>query len=753
MYVDVILPIAVPELFSYKVDNEQLNQQIAIGSIVAVAIGKRKIISAVVVAIHHTESERELKSVLSIINSDPIITAKQLEFWWWLSSYYICTMGELYDQFLPTSLKSHANLESNHEKENYNFTKIYGFKEEQYLYLNPKYIDHNAQFNLLESYKRSKAKLKLLTILMEQIAVNHGDNAILKSEIQTLGATDSIITALIKENVIMKELRKTKILHQSTPYKQLYQPVTNHEIVSSVESSLTSHQTALLKSNNSISIRQTCFNLINSVMNNKGEVLFISPTSFAATDINSKFSELFGDNFIQYDKKKSKNSQHTIYSRILQNDGALLVSSTRIGIGLPFKNLKLVIVDHEHDPAYQGYEHDTNYNGRDAAIYLAHLYGAKTLLISPTPSIESYHNCMVGKFVLIEERNSFYPKINIIERSSIARDQYKLHDSSSNRRFISKLLINEIEMRISRGETTFLYQNRKGFATVVECTECGEYLHCANCNATLTYHKSTNDLRCRYCLARYAVAQKCGSCSSTNLRLQGIGTENVEQKVIELFPQARVIRLDTDSIENKTEFKLILSKIYAGEVDIIVGTQLVTKMQEIENLTLIGVINGDNLFAFPDYRCTERAYQTLSTLAMKLPCNKNSLMVIQMSHRTGITKFLSQDNYHALYEKEIIERKTFSYPPFCKLITFTLKHSDLNKLTDSTAKLHTDLVSIFKKRVSAIITPQVDRIRREYIRQIVIKLENGANLQKAKELCSHSVKQHARAVKTSITTT
>lgn len=751
MYVDVILPIAIPELFSYLVDNKEIRDQIKIGSIVAVAIGKRKISGAVVVAIHNEESARELKPILNIIDSDSVITPKQLEFWWWLSSYYLCTMGEVYDQFLPTSLKPRTNYEIQDDQHIYKFPKIYGFKEVDYIYLNPAHLSEASQCTLLETYKRSKAKLKLITIILEQTAVGQDDNAISKSAIQDQGITNNIISDLIKESIVLKETRKIKISQSVSTYTQIYEPSENN-ITAEVDISFSQRKTSLLKSSNSTTKQQTCIHLINNVLKNGGEVLFISPTTFSATEINSKFAELFGDNFIQYDKKKNKNSQHIDYTRILENSGSLLVSSTRIGVGLPFKNLQLVIVDDEHDATYLGYEYDISYNGRDAAIYLAHLHGAKTLLVSPTPSIESYHNCMQGKFTLIEERNSFYPKINIIERSTIARNEYKLYDSSSSRRYISKLLIKEIEERISRGEITFLYQNRKGFATVVECAECGEYVQCSNCNATLTYHKSTNDLRCRYCLSRYNMPQKCTSCSSPNLRLQGIGTENVEQKVSELFPLAKVVRLDTDIMDNRTEFKNTLSNIYAGKVDIIVGTQLVTKMREIPNLTLIGVINGDNMFAFPDYRTGERTFQTLSSLAMKLPNDKNSLMIVQMSHRTGITKFLCQNDYHSLYKKEIEERDMFSYPPFCKLITFTLKHTDIDKLTTTADQLCNALTTIFVKRVTGVVTPQVDRIRREYIRQIVIKIETGANLQRAKDLCRESVKKYAKGIKVAITT-
>ena len=762
MYIDVIIPLAIPEILSYTVELEEEKDKLTVGSLVAILMGKKRALSAIVISIHLGESSQVLKPILSVIDYDSNICDKQIDFWNWLGLYYFHSLGKIALHLLPPSLKLQTEgVDKTDGTKEFIFSKVYGFRNREYISLTEEYHNQTILTELTDSLKRSKAKLKLVEMFNSDIKAKNSDINSYKAEKKTLleraGATTATLKQLVDNGVFKSETVAIKECfqdHYLAPLKDNNDHAGEDDELINRASTLLSTKSTLLIKTASQTLKTAIFkNAIKEQLANGGEVLIISPTPLQSRLMYDELQDEFAPLTILSDNQNSKDKQHSNYNRILHNKGALIVIGGRRTVALPFSNIKLVIVEDEHENSYKGSEYELQYGGRDSAIYLAYLHNAKCILTSIAPSIESYYNSMTGKYALLEQKSSFIPDITAIERSSIAIKERKHISSSSDRRFISTLLLNQIEERIKRGEVSFLYQNRKGFATVIECKECGEYIKCDNCNVTLTYHKTTDSLLCKYCSSHYKRAIECKSCGSKNLQMQGIGTENVEDKISRYFPLSRVIRIDSESVENRKKYSDIVDKIRAGEVDIIVGTDLFTKFHNLNNLTLIGVINGDNMFAFPEYFTTERAYQTVASLLYRLPKNESSKMVIQISGKHPIYKYIKQDDYHSFYLKEIEDRRKFVYPPFCKIVTFTLKSRDTIKLEESAINLSNELTTIFGKRCSGVYTPQVDKIRNEYIMQIVVKLEKGADIVRAKDIIRRVAKKHNRPCKLSITTT
>ena len=760
MYIDVIIPLAIPEILSYTVEREEDKENIIIGSLVAILLGKKRAISALVISIHHSEGTQELKPILSVIDPDSNISDKQLEFWRWIGSYYFHPIGEVTHHLLPPSLRIQAEATDREDgTKEFIFPKIYGFRNREYISLTDEYNNSEKLIKLLETLNRSKAKTKLIESFGGEVTAqssNLDTYKIEKKSLLNVGGSASTLKQLIESGVFRSEIIAVKESFDALSIP-LSTETTAHEeycdLVEKASTLLTTKPTLLVKTSSQTLKKEIFKREIRERLSEGGEVLIITPTPLQSRLMYNELSVEYGDIVILSDNQNTKDKQHSNYNKILFNKGALIVVGGRRAVALPFSNLKLVIVEDEHESSYKGSEFELQFGARDSAIYLAHLHRAKSILTSIAPSVESYHNCMTGKYALLEHKSSFIPEITAIERRSIAPKERKVISSSSDRRFISTLLLDQIDERMRRGEISFLYQNRKGFATVIECKECGEYIQCDNCNVTLTYHKTTDSMVCKYCSSHYKRATECRACGSKSLQMQGIGTENVEDKISKYFPLSRVIRIDSESVENRKKYSDILDKIKAGEVDIIVGTDLFTKFNNLDKLTLIGVINGDNMFAFPEYFTAERAYQSIISLLYRLPKSKDSRMVIQISGKHPIYKYIKQDDYHSFYLKEIEDRRKFTYPPFCKIITFTLKNRDITKVETSATNLANDLTAVFGKRCSGVYTPQIDKIRNEYIMQIVVKIEKGADIVRAKDIISKLAKKHNRPCRLTITTT
>ncbi|MFI3321553.1 MAG: primosomal protein N' [Rikenellaceae bacterium] len=744
-YAEVIIPLAIDALYTYSVSDELMKQGVAVGSFVAVAIGKKKVVGAVVVSVRDDDGveigeensskkgkKREIKPVLALLYSQKVVTEKQLQFWSWIHEFYLLAWGLMGYSFLPSSLKPTTEFDENEVGElKFEFNSIFGYKEHAIISLHPNYSSLSLLEKGIEENKRAKKRSQLLIEIAEELAVKVGDGnaekivdfSIDKRELMAKGYSGSIISQLVESNILVQGSEKRETDYSLPPYT-LQEPLnksSDNSLTTKVLENYGKGKTLLIESQKDKELKDMLCRVIDIVLQGGGEVLFLTPLLNSANSYIELFKSHFGENMVVYDRKKSKPQLHQLYFSILTSSGGTLVVSSRMGVGLPFKNLQLLIVDREHDQLYQASEYELNFNGRDAAVYLAHLHKAQTLLLSSAPSVESLYNCKIGKYRLISEKRDFNSKIVAINRNNIAPRERKMYCSSTDRRYLSNFIITEIEKRAAKGEMSFLYQNRKGYATVLECVECGEAVQCNNCNTTLAYFMATNDLRCRYCGSSYSVEQKCKSCGSGNLRKQGVGTENVELKIMELFPHLRVVRVDADTMGKPRIFNEIVEKIEKKEVDIVIGTQIMLSLPKPENLTFVGVVNGDNLFSQPDYKASERAFQLLTLLRMLLIDSKNSVMALQMAEHEDFLQNFTYNNYNALFERELADRYSFGYPPFCRVITYRIEHQDEQLLDSAARRFSAECRRLLSSRVSDVVVPMVDKIQGRYIREVIIR--------------------------------
>ena len=471
------------------------------------------------------------------------------------------------------------------------------------------------------------------------------------------------------------------------------------------------------------------------------DVLFLVPEISLTTQLTERLQQMFGQRVISYHSKLTPLRRTQIYMDMLLTDAGRLIVGARSALFLPYKNLGLVVVDEEHDSSYKQTEPSPRYHGRDAAVMLASLHGAKTILGSATPSLESFNNAMAGKYagVTLMSRygGSLPPKIIISDTlRAVKRGERKSH--------FNKELLDRIEERLQRGEQIILFQNRRGYAPYVECPRCGWTARCPHCNVTLSRHLKSSTLRCHYCGYSVKELQYCPDCKTSQLEAKGFGTEKVEEEIATLFPSARVLRLDSDVASSESAYNRIIQRFAEGEADILIGTQIVAKGLDFKGVTLIGILNADNLILAPDFRAVERAWQTLLQVAGRAGRrDKAGEVVIQTSDVSHpLFAALSEQGYQHFAATQLRERQMFNYPPFSRLIRIILRHHIPAHLAQAASALGVTLRAKFGSRVLGPVTPLIDRIRDQYIVQIIIKIESSAPFSRARAIVADIVAEH-----------
>jgi len=793
-YIDVLLPIPLKNTFTYTINSEEASF-LEIGMRVSVPFGKRKLYAAIVVRIHNEAPELyDAKDIDCILDEKPTVLKSQLQLWQWMASYYMCTHGELLKAALPSSLllegetiiTKHQNFDEvealNLNDDEYlvyealqfksslkieELAKILGKKTVlpvAYRMLEKKIV--SLEEHIVEQYKPKlkkwvklhpsivKTKLpevldslknapKQRDILLQFFTLTAAAENTESSQLITAAkATKASLNALVKKNILEVFTKKVDRVDFSKDQKNDLHQLNPYQIQAfeEIKKVFSQKNVCLLHGVTSSGKTEIYSKLIDSVIKKNKQALLLVPEISLTTQLIERLKLVFGNYLVVYHSRYSSNERVEAWQKIINStDSPLLIIGVRSSIFLPFQNLDLIIVDEEHELTYKQFDPAPRYHARDTAIVLAHSFKAKVLLGTATPSIESYTNVIKNKYGLVElkkrHKNILMPNIELV-------DLKKKYNKRLMKGHFSDQLIEAIEEAVYLKEQVILFQNRRGFSSIQDCLTCGYIPQCTQCDVSLTYHKHTKQLRCHYCGYQIAEQVICRSCESTNLSTKGFGTEQVEAELKELFPKLSIGRMDQDTTRGKYGHQKILNQFQNKEFDILVGTQMLAKGLDFKNVNLVGVMNADRHLNFPDYRAHENTYQLLSQIAGRAGrFEKRGKVLIQTFNPLHqILQQVSVNNYEAMYKEEIQERKQYFYPPFCRLIKFTVKHKDYNKVNNASDWLAKTFNNSFSPNVLGPEFPHIARVRNQYNKNILLKTPLKQNLPKTKMYISKVLK-------------
>ena len=784
-YIDVLLPIAIKQTFTYSISEKEaafLKQ----GMRVSVPFGKRKLYAAIVINIHTNSPDLyEAKEIDCILDDKPLVLKTQLALWQWMASYYMCTHGELLKAALPSALllegetiitKTETNIVDTNTLKDDEFlvyealqfksslkiqelTKILGKKTvlpvayrllekklivieeyvvEKYTPKVIKWLRLNSSIKeeqlpeLLESLKNAQKQRELLLQYFTLKAIQ--PKITVKELLDKAKASQASIKGLVQKGIFEIYEEQTDRIDFSKDQLNEKRELNKYQAIaySEIKKEFEQKNVCLLHGVTSSGKTEIYSKLIKQVLGKNKQVLFLVPEIALTTQLIERLKVFFGSYLVVYHSRFSANERVEAWQRILNSsDKPLLVIGVRSSVFLPFSNLGLVIVDEEHEQTYKQYEPAPRYHARDTAIVLAHSFKAKVLLGSATPSIETYNNAKKGKYGLVElkkrHQNVQLPDIELID----LQKKYKKREMKGH---FSDRLIERIQESLDAGEQVILFQNRRGYSSIQECTTCGTVPQCTQCDVSLTYHKHTKQLRCHYCGYQIAEQIACRACGSTSLTTKGLGTEQVEVELKELFPKVNIARMDQDTTRGKYGHQKIIAQFENQEVSILIGTQMLAKGLDFKNVSLVGVMNADGLLFFPDYRAHERTYQLLSQVSGRSgrSSKRGKVLIQSFNPLHQILQQVSTNNYVEMFEEQLQERRQYKYPPFCKMILFTVRHKDFNKTNEAADWLAKSLKASFKQNVLGPEFPAVSRIRNQYNKNILLKIPLQQNLSDTK---------------------
>ncbi|QOG01509.1 primosomal protein N' [Flavobacterium sp. MDT1-60] len=787
-FVEVILPLSLAKIFTYRISEAEFHF-IKKGMRVAVPFGKSKIYTALVIDMHQNEpSLYEAKEIHQILDEKPIATETQIKHWLWVANYYMCGIGDVYRGAFPSGLLLESETIISHKidvivnqnelsddeflvyealqqqsslkvqeiisilnkknilpvlqklmekdiivleeeiKENYKPKLI------RYVKLHSKYESNNGLSELLEELKSAR-KQKEIVLAYFQISASEKKPITVKKLTEVSNSTSTIVKTLIEKEIF----EEYYLQHDRVSFggkaseKQLVLSDAQETAFSEIKDSFTEKEVCLLHGVTSSGKTEIYIKLIEDYLETGKQVLYLLPEIALTTQLVSRLRLHFGDKVAVFHSKYSNNERVEVWKQTLENsDKAQIVIGARSALFLPFNNLGLLIVDEEHEQTFKQTDPAPRYHARDSAIVLANFHNAKVLLGSATPSIETYFNTQSKKFALvtITERynNVRMPEVVLVD----------LKDKHFRKRMtghFSDLLIEEIAEALSLGEQVILFQNRRGYSPIIECLTCGHVPHCQQCDVSLTFHKHKNQLRCHYCGYSIAKPTHCHSCSSIDLTTKGFGTEQIEQELIALFPKAKTGRMDQDTTRGKFGFEKIIDTFKNREIDILVGTQMLAKGLDFDNVSLVGIMNADNMLHHPDFRAFERSFQMMTQVAGRAGrSEKQGKVVIQTYNPNHNTiQQVTTHNYIGMYKEQLYDRQIYKYPPYFRIIKLTLKHKDFDKLKEGSMWLYQVLSQNLNMPVLGPEEPLISRIRNEYIRTILIKIPQNMNLGSTKK--------------------
>ncbi|WP_295651808.1 primosomal protein N' [uncultured Mucilaginibacter sp.] len=775
LFVEVILPLAIAKNYTYRVPYD-MNSDVEVGKRVVVQFGKSKLYTAIIASIGNQAPQKyEAKYIIDILDDRPIVHTTQLQFWKWIADYYLCNTGEVMNAALPSALKLASETkivlnkgfeydkESLHEKEFLivdaldmqpeltvsDVAKLLGQKtvmpilkglfEKNIIHISEEVSDRykprkRTFLSLNPVYNNPEQMRELLTILerapkqadavLAYIHLSRKQKLISKNELtEASGAGASAIKALIDKDILIADEKVVSRLYAEDD--ELSDGFTLSEIqqtaLSDIKAKFEQKDVVLLHGVTSSGKTQVYIRLIEQMLANDRQVLYLLPEIALTTHIIERLRRYFGNIIGVYHSRFNDNERVEVWQKVLKGEFRIVLGA-RSSVFLPFEDLGLIIVDEEHESSYKQFDPAPRYNARDAAIYLGHVHRAKVLLGSATPSFESYYNAQTDKYGLVELNERFggveLPQIEVVSITQETKNK-------TMQSHFTSVLMADIQVALEKKEQVILFQNRRGYAPVILCKTCAYSPKCINCDVTLTYHKSSGKLHCHYCGFKEDTPSVCPACGSAQLEQKGFGTEKVEDELSMLLPNARITRMDLDTTRSKMAFQNILNDIEEKKIDILVGTQMVAKGLDFPDITVIGIINADSLLKYPDYRANERSFQLLAQVSGRAGRRGKQGKVVIQTYEPGhrVIKQVIANDYADLYNTEMEERKAFKYPPFYRIIELNIKHKEPEKLYVQAEYIATELRKHFADRVIGPEFPLINRIRNYYIKSIMLKFE------------------------------
>lgn len=798
-FADILLPVPVHQVFTYRVPFE-LNEQLKFGIRVIVPFGKSKLLTGIVIDIHERVPEAyQAKFIEHVLDDYPIVTTKQFQFWKWISSYYMAPLGDVMNAALPANFKLSSeskvvlhpdfendqqldereqiivdSLRTNEQMNLKELSSVVGIKTIQPLIkkmiekriilsieslnerfspksivcylLSETFTDEELLTSFISGLEKKSSSRKqleaLLTVLSEGKYQGNSISPVSRKELVEKGVSLSALQTLERNGVLESqriEFSRLNGLNVDLKNKKNLTPA-QQQALDEIRKSEETHVVTLLHGVTGSGKTELYVELIEEQLAQGKQVLFLLPEIALTTQLIERLSAYFGEQIGVYHSKFNQNERVEIWNTVLANDPTKyrLIIGARSSIFLPYQELGLIIVDEEHENTFKQMDPSPRYNARDAAIVLGHLHKAKVLLGTATPSIESYTNALDGKYGLVELSERYLGlQMPVIYCANIRSEK---KNKSMHSHFSSQLM-DAINEALHAGEQVILFQNRRGYTPMWSCEVCAWTPRCKNCDVSMTYHKHTNSLKCHYCGHVSAPVGSCGACGSNRLKMVGFGTEKIEDELSLFLPSAVIKRLDLDSTRSKNAYETIIHEFENRQIHILVGTQMITKGLDFDNVGLVGILDADMLLNRPDYRAFERAFQLMVQVAGRAGRkNKKGKVIIQTSNPDQwVLGRVMEHDFKGFYETEIQERKLFFYPPYYKMIHLTLRNTDERKLNAAAQNLTDKLRIVFKERVVGPEFPLIKRIQNFFIKEIKIKIEKDAPDRKVKDKIQEAI--------------
>ena len=793
MYADVILPLSLENTYTYRIPAD-LEKTVAVGSRVIVHFGKKRYYTALVATLHDSRPDTpfEIKEISAVLDGHPVVRRPQLRFWRWIADYYLCKWGDVYKAALPSGLKLESETVVTalpdfeapaplKKTEQTVLDTLAGFpslsvselekrtgirhvvpvitsliqagavevSEEMkrgfvprtaaFIRLAADYADETALQAIFDSLKRARKQERLLVAYLD---LSHALNPALHTEVskkellEKSGCSVAVLDGLLKRGVLESYDKEVGRLRAYVSRPEPLRPLSEaqQKACAGILQAFRTKDVCLLHGVTSSGKTEIYMHLIGETLKLGRQVLYLLPEIAITTQITDRLARVFGDRLLVYHSKFSDNERVEVWNKLLQESGPMVVLGVRSALFLPFRDLGLVIVDEEHEPSYKQQDPAPRYHARNAAIVLAGMHGGKVVLGSATPSIDSYYNAVTGKYGLAELTVRYeevaMPEIVPVDMKELRRKKI-IKDT-----LFSPLLVEKIGEALARNEQVILFQNRRGFAPMLECTACGWVPRCVNCDVSLTYHKARHQLSCHYCGYTYRLPQVCPECHGADLKMLGFGTEKVEEEIASLFPGATTDRLDFDTARTRTAYERIIADFEAGKTQILIGTQMVSKGLDFGNVSVVGILNADNLLGFPDFRAHERAFQLMVQVSGRAGRKTGrGTVVLQTSQPDHpLLRLVPRFAYQEMVDLQLGERSLFRYPPYYRLLVVVIRSRN-EEVLERLSQVYADkLRSRLGERVLGPVTPPITRIQTFHLKKIVLKIEITAAVAPVREI-------------------
>ena len=724
-YADVILPVPLYGTFTYSIP---AGVAVAVGMRVLVPFGRNKTYIGIVSRIHdESPTGYEVKAIIMVADAYPIVTELQLRLWWWISDYYLSPIGEVLKAALPARLKAEDG---------------YKPRTETYIRLTEQYRNMTALHIALNVLSRARKQLEVFT---EYLALSHWDEVengidpieVTREELMNVsGASAETLKQLEKRQMLETyEVEVGRLNHGGDYRPNLVKPLSapQQDAYNGILMSMMKKQVTLLHGVTGSGKTEIYIHLILRALERKEQVLYLLPEIALTVQMMQRLQRIFGNRLGIYHSKYSDAERVEIWQKQLSANPYDIILGARSAVFLPFQRLGLVIVDEEHETSYKQQDPAPRYHARNTAIMLSQLANkASVLLGSATPSLESYHNAMTGKYGLVELKERYQgiemPEIQVVDTADLTRRKMMVGP-------FSPLLLARVREALERGEQAILFQNRRGFAPQIECHQCGWVPTCDHCDVKLTLHRQLNQLTCHYCGATYHVPTECPCCGSTDLRTHGYGTEKIEQQVRETFPDARIARMDLDTTRTRNAYERIITDFGAGRTNILIGTQMVSKGLDFDHVSVVGIVNADSMLNMPDFRAYEHAFMMMSQVSGRAGRKKKRGLVILQTKQKDVPVIsqVVRNDYTAFYRSLIAERQQFRYPPYTRLTAVDLKHRQDAVVEQAAAAIGSLLRQWFGNRVLGPDKPSVAKVNHQNIRKLLLKLELGIDMKRVRD--------------------